>query len=108
MEAAQERRRCGSEARVTTRRQSANGMQRRHPNTFGVAIALVALGLQLAAAALHLPLAIAASAGSDAQLAGLFDEHALCLAADANRPASGAPAGDRPTPATHHLGLCCP
>ena len=83
-------------------------MQRRRPNTVGVAIALVALGLQLAAAALHLPLALAASAGSDAQLAGLFDEHVLCRAADADRPAPGAPADQRPAPASHHFGLCCP
>ena len=92
---------------MTTRRPFKNDPRRRGATILGVAVALVALGVQFAAATLHLPLA-AAAAGQDVELARLLDEHALCLAGNADRPVSPAPTDKGPPPARHHLGLCCP
>lgn len=74
---------------------------------FGAAVAVVALVLQLAAAVLSLRLAAAAPAQDPAELARLFEAHALCLAGAGESPLPAAPANSQGRPA-HHAGACCP
>jgi hypothetical protein len=78
------------------------------PRILGAATAFLALCLQIAAAGLYLPLPMAAAARGDAELARLYDAHALCIAAKGGAPSSTAPEDKAPTPPTHHLGACCP
>jgi hypothetical protein len=94
---------------VTTRRQSGSGTHGgvRRSRFLGATIALVALCLQLAAAGLYLPLPLAAAPAADAELARLFDAHALCIAG-VDRPSPQMPADKSPAAPHHHLGICCP
>ena len=88
------------------RTNAAANSQTAYPSRLEWVLALVALGFQLIVSGLHSPSLVSPS--DEAELAGLFNAHALCVAADGSQPSSEAPADKVPTPPIHHLGACCP
>jgi hypothetical protein len=75
------------------------------PGRLGLSLALIALWFQLLASALHSP---SVSLSVEAELAGLFAAHALCIAADGSQPGSRAPEKQAPQQPDHDFAACCP
>jgi hypothetical protein len=98
----------GADQIVSTKRRNRGAPPRSagYLGSLGQVLAAVALVLQMAVPSLHCPIRLIFQ-NSAGDLAGAYDEHALCLAQGSGDPTPEAPVDQVPKPTHQNLAACC-